>query len=408
MSDWKKKIIDELINHYFDSSVQEEERECVRVRSLLFFPDFDSAHPDEKDAYIEAALELEQKQVVQLRWEKRGKGERIKTITCENFESIFAEAGMLYPKEEAIKIRAMLDAKVNELKVKGLTKNVIHLVEYLSDNFCSREIGQGINQKIIEDLIRYLEFANDSAKPQKITIRALSILLYNDSKRLENLISVCSPFISRAQKAISVSDFTFPDRSYPEVMISGKIIFEYKKPDTPLVNAKGLMLNLPLESVQVISVIKPINEKSQKKVLTIENKETFYALAGSQAENDSYLQYDCFLFTSGYPNRAVAALIEILAASGFSFYHAGDLDPDGILILQNIQNIAKQSVTPIRMDVSTFDQYRKWARPLIKSMLGQIKKIREETRSIPGLEELLQRIEKTGLGVEQEIVDYRQ
>jgi hypothetical protein len=59
------------------------------------------------------------------------------------------------------------------------------------------------------------------------------------------------------------------------------------------------------------------------------------------------------------------------------------------------------------MDSGTFDQYRTWARNLTKPMLRQIKKIRDETRTVPELVGLLQRIEETGKGVEQEIIDYR-
>jgi len=93
--------------------------------------------------------------------------------------------------------------------------------------------------------------------------------------------------------------------------------------------------------------------------------------------------------------------------SNFTFYHAGDLDPDGILILQQIQELAKKPITPLRMNVATFDQYQDWARLLTKPMLRQIEKIREETRAIPELAGLLRRIEETGMGVEQEIIDYR-
>ena len=100
-------------------------------------------------------------------------------------------------------------------------------------------------------------------------------------------------------------------------------------------------------------------------------------------------------------------MIKTLASSNFTFYHAGDLDPDSVLILQQVQDIAGRPITPVRMDAATFDKYRPWARPLTKPMLRQIEKIREETRAIPGLADLLLRIEDTGLGVEQEIVDYR-
>jgi hypothetical protein len=193
-------------------------------------------------------------------------------------------------------------------------------------------------------------------------------------------------------------------------MISGKIIIEFKNAEQPMINSDGYIFGLPLDSVEKIASIDLVSGKKEKTVLTIENKETFYAL-GSPLKNTQHKilsGYDCFLYVGGYPNRAAAALIKLLVVSNFSFYHAGDLDPDGILILQNIQDIAEKPVAPVQMDAATFDQYLPWARPLTASTLRQIEKIKKETRAIPGLDDLLQRIEETGMGVEQEIIDYRQ
>jgi hypothetical protein len=244
---------------------------------------------------------------------------------------------------------------------------------------------------------------------EKVTTRALSILLYQDSKRLENLPAFYSPLLSRIQKSIPVPDISFMGRSYPETMISGKIMFEYKDSDTPLVNAKGLILNLPLESTETFEVIKLISEKQEKTVLTIENKETFYALGSPQKSSaKEYLsQFDCFLYVGGYPNRAASTLLKLLAASDFTFHHAGDLDPDGVLILQHVRDISGKPVIPVRMDADTFNQYRSWGRQLTPPMLRHAEKIREDTKEIPGITELLQRIDETGMGIEQEIIDYR-
>jgi hypothetical protein len=149
--------------------------------------------------------------------------------------------------------------------------------------------------------------------------------------------------------------------------------------------------------------------KDERYVLTVENKETFFALSRPQKRgaNDLLSLFDCFFFFFCYSNRATAAMIKKLAIEAFIFYHAGDLDPDGILILQHVQELAKRPVTPLRMDAVTFGQYHAWARPLSKPMLRQIEKIREETRANPDLAGLLRRIEETGMGVEQEIIDYR-
>jgi hypothetical protein len=424
MTGWERKILDAFISHYFTSAPEpaaearqgrgpppetEEDRRTLRIRSSVFFPDFDTAHPNEKESYLEAAESLERKGIVKLRWEKRDKGERLKTLTCENSEKLFEEAGRPFPQTEAEQIRIMLGEKITTLKKTQVSGKIVALLEFLSTNFGSREIGHGIEQQTMEEFIRLLEFLSEPARLEKITTRALSILLYHDSKRLENLLTLCMPLLYRAQKFIPVPDLAVLERSYPETMISGKLIFEYGSHGPPMVNAEGLVLGLPLKSAEAIKSIQTIPAKKEKTVLTIENKETFYALGTPQkkCKSEELSRYDCFLYTGGYPNRAAGALIKALASSGFSFYHAGDLDPDGVLILQQVQDIAGRPVTPVRMDGATFDKYRPWARPLTKPMLRQIEKIRKETRAIPGLADLLRRIEETGLGVEQEIVDYR-
>jgi len=416
MTGWEKRIVDAFISHYFASAPETgEDRVALRLRSSLFFPEFDTTHPGEKESYLEAAESLERKGIINLRWEKHSKGERLKTLSCENFEKLFEEAGRSFPKAEAEKIRNMLCEKAEAIKKsqadRELTEagKVIALLEFLSLHFGPREIGLGIDEQIMEEFVRLLVFLLNHAQQEKLTTRALSILLYRDSKRLENLLALCSPLLFRVQKSKAVPDLAFLERSFPETKISGKIIIEFKNSKPPMVNAAGCILGLPLESAEEIEAIKLVSEKKEKTVLTIENKETFYALGNPQkfSPSENISRYDCFLYIGGYSNRAAAAMIKILASSDFSFYHAGDLDPDGILILQHVQELAGKPVTPLRMDAATFDQYRAWARPLTKPMLSQIKKIRDETRAIPGMGDLLRRIKETGLGVEQEIVDYR-
>jgi hypothetical protein len=196
-------------------------------------------------------------------------------------------------------------------------------------------------------------------------------------------------------------------------MIAGKLIFEFENDGNdskpPLINAGGIILGFPLQSILEIRNIRTVDGKDKPAVLTIENKETFYALANSQnlGQDNGLSSYDSFLYVGGYLNQAAAGMIRILAASGFCIYHAGDLDPDGILILQNIMDIAGKPVTPVGMNAAVFDRYLPWARPLAGTMLRQLKKVREDTKAIPGLADLIRRVEETGRGVEQEIIDYR-
>jgi hypothetical protein len=189
-------------------------------------------------------------------------------------------------------------------------------------------------------------------------------------------------------------------------MIAGKLQFIFKDREEPMINAAGTILGLPLSSIRRLTGIKPLSKISPRAaVLMIENKETFYALAERRGE--ILLQYDAFLYTAGHPNRAVAALVSVLAVSNFSFYHAGDLDVEGILILQELAAIAGKAVVPVCMDGKTFDEYRQFGRTLEKSMLRRAALINDAVRGLPGIADLIARIEQNRLGIEQEIIDYR-
>jgi hypothetical protein len=248
-----------------------------------------------------------------------------------------------------------------------------------------------------------------------MTTRALSIALYSDSKRLEEISSLFTRFVNAAEGlGLAVPDLSLLDRSFPETMIAGKLSFFFgcpgDAPVPPMTNASGAILGFPLASVRRLREVAPLDSGPTAEpagtpgALMIENKETFYALA---EKGDLRLDrtYNALLYIGGHPNRATAAMVSVLASSGFALYHSGDLDVEGILILQELAAIAGKPVTPVAMDGETFDRYRAYGRKLEASMLRRVSLISEATRCLPGIDCLIGRIESTGLGVEQEIID---
>ncbi|MDR1576232.1 MAG: DUF2220 domain-containing protein [Treponema sp.] len=419
MYHFEKKIIDAFISRCL-AYIGKTGQNAVRLRSVSIYPEFDAAPPDEKQSYLAAAEALERKGILSLNWEKRGRGERLKTLACVNIEKLFEEAGGKDPQAEAEAIRVMIRNNIPRLeKMRANAESeagnapsadaasALAFLYRWADRLDSAGAGRGVDFKTAEDIVRLMEILLEPEKWANISTRALSVLLYRDSKRLEYLLGLRGPVLSQTAKGDAPPpDFSRLKRSLPETMITGKLIFEYRDKEVdakqPMINAGGLMLGFPLPSAARIQNIRTLYPRARPTVLTIENKETFYAISDPQKYG-----YDCCLYSGGYPNQAAAALIKVLAASGFCFYHAGDLDPDGILILQNIADIAEKPVLPLRMDAATFDRYLPWARPLSAAMLGQIKRIRKVTRAIPALADLIRRIEETCRGVEQEIIDYR-
>jgi hypothetical protein len=233
-----------------------------------------------------------------------------------------------------------------------------------------------------------------------ITPRALSILLFSDSKRLEAIVHHVKPILQRASDAgIDIPDLSVFNRNYPETLISGKIELDLGV-QPALKNAAGLPLGIPGLTARAIRSVRLLEPGMERSVLFIENKEIFYALSSKETG------YGCLVYTAGHPNPAVISLARALAHSGFLLHHAGDLDPDGILILQELSEGAGASIIPHRMDESTFDQYLPWAYELDTARLSRLSRLKNITRQQKGIERLVERIMDTRKGVEQEIIEY--
>ncbi|MDR1948548.1 MAG: DUF2220 domain-containing protein [Spirochaetaceae bacterium] len=465
---WERQIIDAFAARYpLSAAAAAKTLRPFRIRANRIFPGFGRASPDDRESFLEAAESLEQRGLLSLVWAPHRIGEDLAALVCGDPEKLFEFAGLSSPKIIARDIRGLARllavaagayteaANVLPDRLPAAASEETNLFVFLAEKFTPRDAVLGIDAAAAIDLARLtgflferdeeiesggeskragkkaapgggLAYAPDSRpggdaapadgppRPWGITTRALSVALYGNSKRLETLISLFQPLLNRARRlGVAVPDFSFLDRSFPETFIAGKIALYFGEDapaqdsvPAPLVNAAGCILSLPLVTILKLHHIKPLGEKtvlpaSMPSVLMIENKETFFALA------ESLPGYSCFLYTGGHPNRAVRSLVSLLTKSGFAFYHAGDLDPDGILILQELGEMAGREIRPLRMDRAVFDRYRDCGRKLEPSMLKRTALISEKTRSIPGMAELINRIEETGMGIEQEIINYQ-
>ncbi|GHV87724.1 hypothetical protein AGMMS50267_00840 [Spirochaetia bacterium] len=421
MTFWEEHIINAFIERYPKSAAAKPgnkdcstENRVLRIPAVKIFPGFDKASPDEKDSFLDAAESLERQRFLSLVWVRHRKGDLLSALVCSDMEQLYKLTEKPSPKTTAEAARnAAREAagQMNNNEDPNAAKARAFFF-FLAETIRASDAASGITAKSIQELA--LLFKTLSS-PTNRTIRALSVSLYNDSKKLEALINSYKTIFTRAERqGIAVPDISLLDRSFPETSIAGHITINIEE-SQPLINESGSILTLPLITIQKITSIKSAVSSPVKlpTVLMIENKETFFTLAASSH------QYTGLLYVGGHPNRAVRALVTILAKSGFTFYHAGDLDPDGILILQELQaiinnagivrnaSIAGQSVTPVYMDASTFERYLAHGRTLEPSMLQRIKLINDETRALPGMDELIKKIEASGKGIEQEIIEYQ-
>ncbi|GHU59610.1 hypothetical protein FACS189444_5220 [Spirochaetia bacterium] len=417
MTFWEDRIISAFIERYPKSAAAKPdnndcsaENRVLRIPAAKIFPDFERASPDEKDSFLDAAESLEARQLLSLVWPRYEKGERLSALVCSDMEQLYKLTEIPSPKTTAEAARNAARDAAGEMVTNNEDPNAAKaraFFLFLAETIRASDAANGITAESIQDMA--LLFKTLSGATNR-TIRALSIFMYNDSKKLEALVNSYKTIFARAERqGIAVPDISLLDRSFPETSIAGHITINIEE-SPPLINGSHSILTLPLITIQKITSIESAASSLVKPTtaLMIENKETFFTLAASSH------QYTCLLYVGGHPNRAVRALVTILARSGFAFYHTGDLDPDGILILQELQGIIDnagrtgQTVTPVYMDASTFDRYFAHGRTLEPSMLYRIKLINDETRALTGIAELIQRIEENRKGIEQEIIDYHE
>jgi hypothetical protein len=160
----------------------------------------------------------------------------------------------------------------------------------------------------------------------------------------------------------------------------------------------GQILALPLETVESITAIKPAADAAVS-VLSVENKETFCFLAHRMKD----FSLSAVVCSSGHPNPAVTGLLRLFAATGGHIGHYGDLDPDGILILQEISAAVAAPVVPRFMTIDIFRKYVKFGYRLDKTQSARLALI--DPRALDSVRTLAREIGQTGMGVEQEIID---
>ena len=410
MTSFEKQIISSFFERYVNSSANPGKR--IFIPADKVFQEFGTASPDEKESFLEAAASLERRGIFRLRWlKKRGK-QAIRDLECINVDALFRLAGKPFPKAIAKQVKKAAEAMNGE----DYAPCCKELLNFIAEKVTLTEIERGVDRKGFKDfakLIKMLyENGNVSHKPASrgspysvpdgMTPRALSVTLYNDATRLNVVVKLFSRILNRAERrGIFIPDLSFLVPSFPETLVSGKIAIHFAETKTPLANATGSIIGLPLETVKKmksISVMKNGKKTETPSVLTVENKETFYVLANSNI-------HTAILYTGGYPSRAVTALMQIFEISGFDFFHAGDVDPDGILILQELQKSVEKTIVPVCMDSATFHKYRKHGRKLGKA-INNLRFISDEMRSVEGIQDLISLIETTNLGIEQEFIDY--
>ena len=81
-----------------------------------------------------------------------------------------------------------------------------------------------------------------------------------------------------------------------------------------------------------------------------------------------------FVYLSGYNNTAKQRFLKKIAEynSGVSWFHFGDIDPDGYFILKNLVEKTGITFVPLYMDLKELKNYRQYCKPLEKNDIVEV------------------------------------
>lgn len=202
----------------------------------------------------------------------------------------------------------------------------------------------------------------------EILIRELSVKLFNNSKRLEELENKIRSLLYKYGE-YDDKDTVFEEHNIIKtptyVMLKGKgIIDAGQKIDLSKINGDlGF-------STQTLRSIKNIDLQNAD-IITIENLTTFYKF---QKENA------LIIYLGGFSNSTKKDFIKLVAKcnSISKFFHFGDIDAGGFYILENLKAKTNIEFVPLNMDIKTLlDHKQNWL-PLTTNDKTRLNNLKEK------------------------------
>jgi hypothetical protein len=348
-----------------------------------------------KNDFLEAVEELVNAGILTARWKRFREGDDLEALYLEDPQSLFDALDMPSPESISDGMRQVLDSP------EWRDPRLRELAEYLAPRLSAGHPVPVRNAAELEDLGRLFLLSSEEAASRPI--RALSVRLYTDSKRLEKLIPIADR-LSRATGSEPISVTLGLGRSYPEVSfaVRGHIsLFGHAGPWT----FTGEIVTLPAATLSRIDRLELESREmapGPAVILSVENKETFHVLAQSQTPGLPF-GIAGIVYAAGHPNDAVKSFLRLCVKAGARVFHYGDLDPDGILITQEIASTLAVPIVPWNMSVELHRHYAAYGYALDSTQMARLALVAETAPR--ELRELAREIGRTGIGVEQEIID---
>lgn len=362
----QKIILDRLLKKYENSKSYKGEnsvRQSFAVEPSKIFEKYedDFADLDEVRNFEQEVAWLQQSGLIDIVY----KDNHIAKIIAIDEENVWNQLRyILGVKEKKILLQESLDFYTSCLDKHAVIKNFCD-VQIERINQGKKELYPLESAKII---VAFLDYILNNQ--QEILERELSIEVAHDSKVWEKsyrsqvckILRESGSFDELASQELNAKEFekkileelnVYPNPSYVYFKGGAKIFFDNGDVVSVL---RDRPLALPSTILKKIAQIKVL----EKNLMTVENLTSFNRVQ----HNDTF-----FVYLSGYHNTAKRNFIQLVKQQNESldFYHFGDIDPDGLLILENLKLKTEIDFRPYCMGVDQLKKYEKYCKPLVEN-----------------------------------------
>ncbi len=383
MNPYEQKILRSLLDSYENSLLSRGENKVAVHISFPFtktpMPKNYEASSPAYDEIHEVLLNLERQHLIRIDWKDGREGHIVKkAVLCdENVDAVYRYVHRTPKSEYEIRMLRMFGSLREECRTPVASALLNYLQERVREGKSIREYAELSDTERAEQLLRAVAAVEENR--ESCFIREFSLKHFHDSKVFESLLGPVGKAMHRFEPRFSGMDIYAILAEYgiyhtPNfVYMKGEGTFSPGGEDDRQICLNWMRQGIGL-SGEDIGQLDLVDGSGISKVITVENLTTYF----SWYEPDSII-----IYLGGYHNSARRSLLRMLyeRIPEAEWYHFGDIDADGYLILEDLKKKTGIPFRPYHMGVEELKAYGGFAKPLTDSDRKRLKRMIEESES---------------------------
>lgn len=407
LSDYQNKILEKLLDKYERSKQNYDSTEKLRaimIKPTDIYKDYDSDYSDidEQSEFETDISELVNEEYITIR-----RKEKIILRIVLNVDSLDKIYTLMKREPRKLAIQNEINLYKEWIgKNELISRYCTHQIELLESGKTAK-----YKIKVAENLLRLLEFVLSNR--QMILERELSIAVFGDTKIFEKeyrnkLLYVLKTYGNYNDLILEIEEEKDNEKEEREE-IEHSILEELNIYSNPkYVYFKGcaeitfedgnsyklssdIPIALPMDKLNTIKSFMI----SDSAIMTVENLASYNRIY----EKDYFV-----IYLAGYHNIAKQSLIKLIPSQNDvkEWYHFGDIDPDGFLILENLKKKTGINFKPVYMSINELKKYEKYTKKLEDNDTTKAQGLINKGLYVDIMEYML----KNNVKLEQEIVSW--